>query len=617
MHRRPPRHHRGVGPGPPDPAPPERDQVRVGRHRLSEPPVQRDGLQEHHRVLAGQSRLQQPLGVVGGAGVGHRQARGVGEVGLGRVGVELVVAQVGAHRHPDHHRRGHPPPVAPADAPGVADDLVEGRVGEPGELDLGHRPQAGHGHAHRRAHDAGLAQRRVDHPAGPELLEQPLGHPEHPALEGHVLAQRHQCRVPLEGRGQGEVERLSQVHVPDGARGLRLTAGGPDFGGGHSRGGLARVGLLDAELVGQGLGHAGEEVPGRVVAAHRRSGLQLVHRRLKPGREVVAHRLLPLGRPQAPSLQELAHPGHRVLGPPLGLLLWGAVHRGAVVGGVRRVAVGVQLDQGRAPAPGGPLHRLPGGGVDGQGVHAVHQHPVEPVGGGLGGQGGRGGLLVDGGGLGHLVVLAQEHGGGLPHPGEVEGRVEVRLRGGAVAEHGHGHRVAALAALGAGEAHRVGEMGADGGVEAGDAIAVDVPDVGVVGDAHPEADHARGVHAPGDPHPQLPVGGEDPVLVPQGQRRAHVGLLAAHLVVSGHPPLALEVQQLLVGHPGGEEVPVHLDELPVVEVGRVVDQLAAGVEDAAHGRRPGHRVPRFGVARDVEWPGMETSRRAVVRSTAW
>ena len=44
----------------------------------------------------------------------------------------------------------------------LADDLVEGRVDEPVELDLHHRAVAPQGQPHRAAHDAGLRQRGVD-----------------------------------------------------------------------------------------------------------------------------------------------------------------------------------------------------------------------------------------------------------------------------------------------------------------------------------------------------------------------------------------------------------------------------------------------------------------------
>ena len=53
----------------------------------------------------------------------------------------------------------------------VADDLVEGRVDEPVELDLNQRECATDGHAHRGAGDAGLAQRGVDYPLGSVPLE--------------------------------------------------------------------------------------------------------------------------------------------------------------------------------------------------------------------------------------------------------------------------------------------------------------------------------------------------------------------------------------------------------------------------------------------------------------
>ena len=51
----------------------------------------------------------------------------------------------------------------------LGDDLVEGRVDEPVELDLHHRAVAAVGQPDGGAHDPGFGQRSVHHPLGPEL----------------------------------------------------------------------------------------------------------------------------------------------------------------------------------------------------------------------------------------------------------------------------------------------------------------------------------------------------------------------------------------------------------------------------------------------------------------
>ena len=78
--------------------------------------------------------------------------------------------------------------VAVAQLGHLRHDLVEGRVDEPVELDLAHRPVAPNGQPDRRADDAGLGQRRVDHAAVAEVPLQTLGDAEHTAELPDVLA---------------------------------------------------------------------------------------------------------------------------------------------------------------------------------------------------------------------------------------------------------------------------------------------------------------------------------------------------------------------------------------------------------------------------------------------
>ena len=136
----------------------------------------------------------------------------MGEVRLGRLGVVLDRPDAPAVGHPDGHRHGDPALVAVMQLGHLGDDLVEGGVHEPVELDLAHRSVAAHGKADGRTDDAGLGQRRVDHPAVAEVTLEPLGDPEHAPELADVLTHQDDLRVALHGPAQPGVQRLAQRH---------------------------------------------------------------------------------------------------------------------------------------------------------------------------------------------------------------------------------------------------------------------------------------------------------------------------------------------------------------------------------------------------------------------
>jgi hypothetical protein len=72
------------------------------------------------------------------------------------------------------------PAAAVAVAPEVGHDLVEGRVEEARELNLGHGSQPGQGEANPEAHQARLGERCVEDPVGPEAGLQAVRRPEDP-----------------------------------------------------------------------------------------------------------------------------------------------------------------------------------------------------------------------------------------------------------------------------------------------------------------------------------------------------------------------------------------------------------------------------------------------------
>ena len=114
---------------------------------------------------------------------------------LGALRVRLAAADAAAAGRADRHRRPELAGAAIAQPRELADDLVVGRIDVVGELDLGDRPQAVDAHADRRADDAALGDRRVEHAVLAVLALQAVGDAEHAAEVAHVLAEHHHVRV--------------------------------------------------------------------------------------------------------------------------------------------------------------------------------------------------------------------------------------------------------------------------------------------------------------------------------------------------------------------------------------------------------------------------------------
>jgi hypothetical protein len=102
----------------------------------------------------------------------------------------------------------------------MADELLEGGVGEGVELHLDHGPQPVHGHADRGAQDARLRQRRVEQRSSPNSSASPLGDPEDAAQRADVLAEDMDGRVGGHGVAQRPAEGLGH------GGGLALGGGG-------------------------------------------------------------------------------------------------------------------------------------------------------------------------------------------------------------------------------------------------------------------------------------------------------------------------------------------------------------------------------------------------------
>src|SRR5438445_1304 len=95
----------------------------------------------------------------------------------------------------DHQRRREAVTGSMADPGDVADDRIEGGIGEPHELHLGHRSHPAQCQPQRRSRDPRLRYRRIDNPLLAMALLEAVGHPEHAAGPTHVLAQYHDARI--------------------------------------------------------------------------------------------------------------------------------------------------------------------------------------------------------------------------------------------------------------------------------------------------------------------------------------------------------------------------------------------------------------------------------------
>ena len=217
-HHRAPRHQRHVGSGPDDPPFPDRHEVLPLRHLPLHRPVERLRLEEDHRVFPADRGGEKTLGVRRRRRHHHDQARRVDEVRLRALRMVVASPDPPARRGANDHRRRELPRGAVPHLGHLRDDLVEGRVDEIRELDLGDRAQAVHRHSDRHPENPDLVQRRVDHPLRSEPAEQSFRRPEDPAVAADVLPEDADRRVPRHLRRERVVDRLDQRHL-----GHRLT----------------------------------------------------------------------------------------------------------------------------------------------------------------------------------------------------------------------------------------------------------------------------------------------------------------------------------------------------------------------------------------------------------
>ena len=330
------------------------------------------------------------------------------EGGLGILRVERAAAHVAAARSADDHRAREKGAV-PRRGDVVGEDAV-GAGDEVDELHLADRPHAHVRRAGRRADEAGLADRRVDHPLGAEPVEQAIGHLERAAVASDVLAQAEDVRVALHLLEQRLADRLevgdlshrgspssraARASPPRGARprGTRAPA---------SRGGSAYTPSSASQRLGEGRGLGLVGGPVDLGLHPVVDGGQLV------GTDALALR------------QRLHVAVERIVLPSPALDLAGGHVRLVVVLRVALPPVRHELEQRHALAAPRPVHRVPGDPIHLEHVVAVGANAGDAVACRLVGQPLGRALLVGGGGVGVAVVLHHDHERAALHRGEVD-----------------------------------------------------------------------------------------------------------------------------------------------------------------------------------------------------
>jgi hypothetical protein len=123
-----------------------------------------------------------------------------------------TAADAATIRRAHHHRTRVLARGPPAHLRQFRDDLIERRVDEVDELDLGDRLHAVERHADRATHDPVLGQWSVRDPLRPELGLQPLGDAEDASVLADVLTHQDHARVLAQRDAECVLDRLDHRH---------------------------------------------------------------------------------------------------------------------------------------------------------------------------------------------------------------------------------------------------------------------------------------------------------------------------------------------------------------------------------------------------------------------
>ena len=169
-------------------------------------------LEEDHGVRITNGGLQEALRISGAVGLHHLEAGDVAVPG----GIVLAVLGADAGRRSGSTTE-HDGAVQLAarhvmGLGGGVDDLVDRLHGEIEGHELDNGLQPGEGRTHRKAGEAMLGDRRIDHAPGAELVEHPLRNLVGALILAHFLAHQEDVRVAAHFLRHGFAQRLTHRH---------------------------------------------------------------------------------------------------------------------------------------------------------------------------------------------------------------------------------------------------------------------------------------------------------------------------------------------------------------------------------------------------------------------
>ena len=91
--------------------------------------------------------------------------------------------------------------------------LVDRRVDEAGELDLGDRPEALRGEPDRQPGDGVFGEWRIEHALRPKALQEAVGGAEHAALGSDIFAEDEDSAILRHGAGERQIDGLDEVDL--------------------------------------------------------------------------------------------------------------------------------------------------------------------------------------------------------------------------------------------------------------------------------------------------------------------------------------------------------------------------------------------------------------------
>jgi len=180
---------------------------------LAREAIQPYRFEENHRIGSADRGQQQPIGARRGGGTQYPQPRMMAQQRLQALGVMFGRMNAAAVRHAQHQRTGQPAARAVAQPRHVARDLVDRRINETHELDLGHRLDALGRQPDRRAGDQAFGQGSVLYSRGAKTLLQSDRGAKDPAIGAHILPEHHHRRVVLHLPGMRHVDGLDHRHL--------------------------------------------------------------------------------------------------------------------------------------------------------------------------------------------------------------------------------------------------------------------------------------------------------------------------------------------------------------------------------------------------------------------